>query len=58
MTSQPSKQTIAINMLPNISQSKANQGMKLQSVYNILRLLDVLPNFPFTTSETMGDYYL
>ena len=25
---------------------------------NILRLFDVLPNFPFTTSETMGDYYL
>ena len=27
-------------------------------VYNILRLFDVLPNFPFTTSEAMGDYYL
>ena len=26
--------------------------------YNILRLFDVLPNFSFTTSETMGDYYL
>ena len=26
--------------------------------YNILRLLDVLPNFHFTTSEMMGDYYL
>ena len=26
--------------------------------HNILRLLDVLPNFPFTTSETMDDYYL
>ena len=25
---------------------------------NILRLFDVLPNFPFTTTETMGDYYL
>ena len=25
--------------------------------YNILRLFAVLPNFPFTTSETMGDYY-
>ena len=22
--------------------------------HNILRLFDVLPNFPFTTSETMG----
>ena len=26
--------------------------------HNILRLFDVLPNFPFTTSETMWDYYL
>ena len=26
--------------------------------HNILRLFNVLPNFPFTTSETMGDYYL
>ena len=25
---------------------------------NILRLFDVLPKFPLTTSETMGDYYL
>ena len=25
---------------------------------NILRLFDVLPNFPFTTSETMDDCYL
>ena len=26
--------------------------------HNILRIVDVLPNFPFTISETMGDYYL
>ena len=26
--------------------------------HNILRLFDVLPNFPFTTSETMRNYYL
>ena len=25
---------------------------------NILRLFNVLTNFPFTTSETMRDYYL
>ena len=25
---------------------------------NILRHFDVLPNFSFTTSEMMGDYYL
>ena len=26
--------------------------------HNIFRLFDVLPNFPFTTSEAMRDYYL
>ena len=26
--------------------------------FHILRLFDVLPNFPFTTTETMDDYYL
>ena len=26
--------------------------------HNILRLFDVLPNFPFTASKTMCDYYL
>ena len=25
-------------------------------LHNILRLFDVLPNFPFTTSETMRNY--
>ena len=27
-------------------------------LHNILRHVDVSPNFPFTTSETMRDYYL
>ena len=26
--------------------------------FKILRFFDVLPNFPFTAGETMGDYYL
>ena len=26
--------------------------------HNILRVFDVLPNFPFTKNETMRDYYL
>ena len=26
--------------------------------HNVLRLFDVLQNFPFTTMETMGDLYL
>ena len=30
----------------------------LQSVSQYFETFDVLPNFPFTTSETMGDYYL
>ena len=25
---------------------------------NIVRILDVLPNFNFTASEPMGDYYI
>ena len=36
--------------------------LALKSTYNhfhnILRLFDDLTNFPFTTSETMGDYHL
>ena len=27
-------------------------------IHNILKLLNVLPSFPFTTSEATGDYYL
>ena len=26
--------------------------------HNILKLFDVLQNFPFTTRETIGNYYL
>ena len=35
-----------------------NKSITHNQFYNILRLFDVLPNFPFTTSETMCDYYL
>ena len=53
------------SMLPNlelfISDIKETK-FTLTSAYKqfqiILRLFDVLPNFPLTTSETMGDYYL
>ena len=41
-------------MDPKTYESKLNYNQ----FHNILRLLDVLPNFSFTTSETMGDYYL
>ena len=32
--------------------------LSYNQLHNTLRLFDILPNFPFTTSETMGDYYL
>ena len=35
MTSQPGLQTIAIHLLPNISQSKGNQTMKFGQLMNI-----------------------
>ena len=41
-----------------------HKGIKSKKIFadnqfhSILRLLDVLPNFPLTTSEMMGDYYL
>ena len=37
---------------------KAKQNFAHNHFYNILRLSDVLPSFPFTTSETMSHYYL
>ena len=37
MTSQPGLQTIAIHILPNISQSKGNQTMKFGQLINITR---------------------
>ena len=37
---------------------KAKENFADNHFRNILRLFDVLPNFAFTTSETMGDYYL
>ena len=37
----------------------AKLGLYIYNRYhNALRLFDVLPNFPFATSETMRDYYL
>ena len=35
-----------------------NEQTTYNDFHNILRLFDVLPNFPFTTSETLGGYYL
>ena len=37
---------------------KREKKIGRQYFHNILRLFDVLPDFPFTTSETNVDYYL
>ena len=42
--------------------NQANWKLRLKIIdyyqfQNILRLFDILPNFPFTTSETMREYY-
>ena len=38
--------------------STEKKQFKLQPLHNILRLFDVLPNFLFTTSEAVRDFYL
>ena len=38
--------------------SKESKFQSYNHFHNILRLFGVLPNFPFTISETMCDYYL
>ena len=40
------------------SQKSGKKSEIYNHFHNILRLFDVLTNFPFTTSETMRDYYL
>ena len=37
---------------------KGKEDFADNQFHNILSLFDVLPSFPFTTSETMGDYLL
>ena len=39
------------------SVSQLNDGPNYNLGHNILGLFDVLPNFPFTTSETNRGYY-
>ena len=43
---------VLLNSIKNNYKANCNQ------FHNILRLFDVLPNFLFTTSETMGHHYL
>ena len=42
----------------NFAPSSCSEILRDNDFHNVLRLFDVLPNFLFTTSETMGDYYL
>ena len=52
------KLTIELNP-SNFSDTKlTNINGAYNHFHNILRLFDVLPNFPLTTSGTMDDYYL
>ena len=37
---------------------KAKENLADNPSHNIFRLFDILPNFTFTTSETMHVYYL
>ena len=39
-------------------ESKTTPQQTYNHLHSILRLFDVLTNFPFTTIETMCDYYL
>ena len=41
-----------------IKKTKNTNSKNNNHFQNILRLFDVLPIFPSTASETMGDYYL
>ena len=47
----------AIDYIRNVSKERLSSLIFYQ-LHNILRLFDVLPNFPITTSEAMGDNYL
>ena len=49
----------AIVVMPSLIQNKlVLLKNTCNHFHNILRLLDVLPNFPLTTSETMWEYDL
>ena len=50
--------TVSNNWGLLIKTKKAKENFADNPFHNIVRLFDVLPNFPFTTSETMRDYYL
>ena len=47
---------IKIDHIPTSTRLRATSLGKLNDGHNILRPFDVLPDFPFTTSETKRDY--
>ena len=49
--------TVLTNLVIN-ENIKSKRNLADNQFHNILRLFDVLPNFPFTTSETVSYYYL
>ena len=54
--------TVSVTVTVIKDKPTGEEGVKLPTThnqfYNILRLFYILPNFPFTTSETMHNYYL
>ena len=48
--------TVLINLAVN-KNIKSKQNFADNQFGNILRLFNVLPNLPFTASETIRDYY-
>ena len=45
-------------LLQNGLPTPTSETFAYNHFHNILRLFDILPNFIFTTGETMRDYYL
>ena len=49
---------LTIETMKLLRSTKSNITKNNNHFHNILRLFNNLPNFSFSTSETMGDYYL
>ena len=58
MASQPEKQTIAVNMLPNISRSKGNQAKKFgQLIDNNMRNIFVEKSYTKCDGESIRKHF-
>ena len=47
-----------MNIVKKYLSRKIRELTTFNQFHNILRLFNVLPNFPFTAGEVMGGYYL